>query len=187
LTNRTFLLLAIAIVALPVRATTIEQWMLLDGDSQMQIHVWIHDSPGRNLSLTWPLSLLPKPGNGSGTLISFNIRFPLKEGNEHVFPVARHELRGANYSLKVMLPEGWTGVNLSAGGEKRYDTTVQRIGLFWDTAREEGCTAILRIPGSSNGGLRENMRWILLRGYLLATVILGSVVIAAFLLLRVFR
>jgi hypothetical protein len=31
------------------------------------------------------------------------------------------------------------------------------------------------------------MRWILLRGYLLATVILGSVVIAAFLLLRVFR
>jgi hypothetical protein len=183
--------------------------MLLDGDSQMQIHVWIHDSPGRNLSLTWPLSpddvlklgvnlstkavggaletVLPDPGNGSGTLISFIIRFPLEEGNEHVFPVARHELRGANYSLKVILPEGWTGVNLSAGGEKRYDTTIQRIGLFWDTAEEEGCTAILRIPGSSSGGLREKMRWILLRGYLLATVILGSVVIAALLLFRMFR
>lgn len=116
--------------------------------------------------------------SGSGVKTGFNVYFPVKEGEEHSFPVPTCDSQLEIGSFQVLLPGGWT--TDSEDVIKRLYPGDTRVMLIWEDPGDSPKARLLR-PGSRAGlWARTLLVWIpamlVLTGLLVPFILLRKLV-----------
>lgn len=187
---------------------SLRQEMVFQSEEILHVEVELERVDTPNVTLEWPFSLddllgepVPSlgverlelrqegllgisvtPASGAPKVVfSITLRFPIRSGGRYTFAFPASDSTYHNRTLQLLLPIGWSGTNLSAGGEKRYDPGTGRIRLIWRDAIQQP-EAVLAIPGMGQGELAREVIWRLVARDILY-IVLAAVAAAAFLLL----
>jgi hypothetical protein len=205
---RKILTLSVVLLALPIAlAYELRQTMMFESEEIARVEVLLEGIDTPNITLRWAfpqsdlvgtpaplagteqvklqqegsLTILLTPARGVfASAFSFRLRFPMFPAR-YAFPFPTVDLPCLNRTLDLILPMGWTGTNLSAGGEKRYDPAVGRIRLTWSNPAETPA-AVLVVPGMGQERMAREVSWRFLSRNILF-IILGVAAIAAVVLL----